>query len=119
MLIMLSINGEILFYKKAKIKLTTNEFKMLEFLMKERCINKKNANYSELVRHIWGTRECVITLNTVSQLAYRLREKVKVINAPISIRISLNNHCQISFERKTILIILGAYLLQSKIMFIR
>jgi hypothetical protein len=41
MLIMLSISGEILFYKKAKIKLTTNEFKMLEFLMKERYINKK------------------------------------------------------------------------------
>jgi DNA-binding response OmpR family regulator len=117
--IVLSINEGSLSYGRVQTPLTEKEFKMMEFFMKEQLFNKNKVNYDNLVRHVWEGRECVITLNTVSQLAYRLREKMKIINAPITIKISSKNHCHISFWKRCVLVVLDKSLLKSRVTIVR
>lgn len=77
----------------------------------------KNIKYRELVDEIWRERGLVTTLNNVSQLAYRLRDKLKVIMAPFTIKISRKSNCKIMASKKIMVIIKERTLLQSEVVF--
>lgn len=112
MLIKLNINSSKLYYNKMNVKLTLRECKMFVFLMEGGC---SSIDYSLLVSNVWPERGGGVTLNAVSQLAYRLRDKMKSIGAPVTIKISLHNGCEIKFNKKIIFIIKGKRLFQCKV----
>lgn len=111
-LITLNINSSKLYYNKTSVKLTMHECKMLALLIKSA---HGSIDYNLLVNTIWAERGAGVTLNAVSQLAYRLREKMKMIEAPVIIKISMCNSCYIKFNKKIIFIIKGRTFLRYKL----
>lgn len=88
---------------------------MLAFLIRNA---RKNIKYSELVSEVWRGREQGVTLNAVSQVAYRLRDKMKTIKIPMTIKISLKNNCEIIHSKRIMVFIKGGGVLQCRVFFI-
>ncbi|RDK96003.1 winged helix-turn-helix domain-containing protein [Enterobacillus tribolii] len=85
------------------IALTTKEFLMLEFLLnkrKHRCIP-----IEEIINHVWNGRGSTIGKGNISQLSYRLRNKLSIIGNTIQISISMNGGGRCKVHRNTITII--------------
>jgi DNA-binding response OmpR family regulator len=97
---MLIINNGKVFFKKKRVSLTKYEYKFFEFLIK----NMKSSNYESLLDFVWGQRKCVVSYNTVSQLAYRLRVKLRASGIPLVIRISQKEGPCLKFDEKIIVL---------------
>jgi len=64
--------------------LTEKEMALFLLLIK----NKRDIN--EMINHIWRSRAEVINQNTLSQLAFRLRNKLREIAVPFMFTLSLS-----------------------------
>jgi DNA-binding response OmpR family regulator len=104
MLIKLNINSSKVYYKNKCVRLTEYEYRMFTYLMNNACVT---IDYNVLVNDIWNGRTGGVTLNAVSQLAYRLRDKMRMIGAPLTIKISSSNGCEIKCHKKMLFIIKG------------
>ncbi|MBT0724886.1 helix-turn-helix domain-containing protein [Rosenbergiella sp. S61] len=88
-------------YNRKKTELTRNENRMLSFLLNT---TKSGRNYDAMVDYIWGDKKCIVSINTVSQLAYRLRSKLKGSHIPLTIKISKYEGPFLKPKRKMVII---------------
>lgn len=103
-------------YKSNYIRLTDYESKMLECLL---IFYKQNSgDYQSLIQYIWKERECVVSSNTVSQLAHRLRNRFRKNDIPITINVSRKNGCSIAFTDWGMVIMKPASLLTTRLLFV-
>lgn len=90
-----SFNGRVVFF-------TNKEFRMFNFLLTNK--KKKEANYEAMINYVWGARRCVVSLNTVSQLAYRVRVKLKNEGIPLTIKISQQEGSSLVSEERILIL---------------
>lgn len=91
-----SINNAV--YKNVcRINLTPHEFIFYRYLSQR---ESTVIDSRELIHHIWPRRQDTINQNNLSQLAFRVRDKLKTAGIPATIKASLKYGCMMSYEKK-------------------
>lgn len=103
-------------YKNIRpVHLTRNEFRLYQYLSG---LSGQTVPSHLLIAHIWPGRHETITQNNLSQLVFRLREKLKRHHLPVSIKASLKYGCVFQHKKAVILISVNNCLLSSFFNFI-
>lgn len=99
---MLIVQKKTLSFNGDDVVLTKHEYRMFEFLLIN--VKRGDADYNTMISYVWGARKCVVSLNTVSQLAYRVRAKLKSIGIPVTIKISQHEGPGLIAEKRLVVI---------------
>lgn len=105
-------------YKKNKILGPTGTIQLTE---KEMALFLKLKDDSEdirtLISQIWQERASVVNQNTLSQLAFRLRIKLKQAAIPLTFTLSLTKGVRIQKDSRCIFILTGNKIIESTYIF--
>ncbi|QGH60541.1 hypothetical protein GHV41_06665 [Serratia proteamaculans] len=88
--------------KNKKVFLTDKEFLLFEYISSRRCGD--NIPVSEIISHVWCGREAAIGRLNISQLIFRLRRKLELLDNAAKITFSMLNGISFSFLEKCIVL---------------
>jgi DNA-binding response OmpR family regulator len=91
-----------LFCKNKTVSLTDKEFLLFEYLSSRR--EKNNIPVGKMINHVWQGRETAIGRLNISQLIFRLRRKLELLDSSAEITFSMSTGISFHFHEKCIVL---------------